>query len=243
MGFHRGWKGPAITNKKIVFYIDPNSPNCFRDKTSNILKDISGNGNHAVFQNGCTYTNEFGGGIVLDGSTSAKLSMPSQQIDSPAAFFTGGFSIEQIFKINTYQASANFGLTNQLISNGNASTYNYATQITDATTMTFTKRTSSEGLKHHHFTVPDVTDKVVHSIFVISEDGSTVTLYVNGVLINTLTINGTPIEPINSSPFNIGGAAGTTAFDGTYYACRIYASPLSASEALKNHNATKSRFL
>jgi hypothetical protein len=245
MAFARGWSGPKITKKPIVFYIDPNSPNCMYDKTSTILKDISGNGNDATFYNGCTYTSEYGGGIVLDGSTGARLSMSDQVISSPTSFNTGGFSIEQIFKISSYQPDNYYGLTNQLIRKGTASTFNYCTQVTDATTLRFTKRTSPESLKGHNFTVPDITNKVVHTVFVVSSDGSSVSLYLDGILINTIPIVGEPIEPRQdgNDPFYIGGDAGTMAFDGTYYSCRIYADELSSEEVSKNYNATKSRFI
>jgi hypothetical protein len=135
-----------------------------------------------------------------------------------------------------------------LINKGPASTYNYATQITNDTTFSFIKRTNPEGLQYHSFTVPSMLNKV-NILTLVIENGSnssidTVSCYYNGSFISALSIAGLGIVAVNGDPFHLGGL-GTTAntmFTGTYFIGRLYNRALTTAEVLQNYNATKSRF-
>ncbi len=55
MSFRYGWRGPNIVKEGLVLYVDPNSPNSYYDKTSTVLKDVSGKGYNASLLNGVIY--------------------------------------------------------------------------------------------------------------------------------------------------------------------------------------------
>lgn len=179
------------------------------------------------------------GGLTFDGTTN-NISFGAIPIASPLTVTTD-FTIEQIFKPTAYQVSNYYGIANQLLSKGTASTYNYAVQPTSDTTYSFTKRTSPEGLQYHTFTVPSMLNKV--NVVTITVTGGVVSCYYNGIFQSSTALVGAAIAGVNNDPFVIGGGgAQYTMFIGMYYAGRIYNRALSASEILKNFNAVSARY-
>lgn len=187
------------------------------------------------------------GGLIFNG-TNQYGSIASVPLASPISV-TNNFTIEQVFKPTGYAASTYYGLANMLLQKGPAAYYNYATQVTTSTSVSFIKRTINlEGLQSHTFTVPDMTNKVCFLSFVI-ENGSntsidTVTCYMNGNFIGSLLIYGSAIGAVDNEPLYLCGLASTqyTMFTGSYYCGRIYNRALSATEISKNYNALRGRF-
>jgi hypothetical protein len=203
--------------------------------------DLSYGGNNGTLTNGPTFNSSNGGSVVFDG-TDDYISGPTLATNSPLSFTNGNFTLEHWIKITAYEPSAYFGLTNMIMSKGPASTYNYATQVTNSTTLSFIHRDNSEDLIFLNFTVPTITNNITQIVFSITL--TQVSLYLNGTLIETKSLTGNPITPYSNDVLLIGGFYNTsnTNFIGNMYLHRIYNRPLSATEVLQNYNAQKSRF-
>ena len=201
--------------------------------------DLKGTQNLTIYNSPVNTTNDYGGGLILNGTTQycgATIPLAS------ALSVTTAFTIEQVFRITSFQTSSYYSLTNQLLTKGSATTYNYATQVSNDTTFTFVKRTGTESLQFTNFTVPAMKNRVRVMTLVIS--GTTVSCYSNGVFISSATYGGAAIAAVNNDPLYLGSLGNTTYtnFTGSYYIGRIYNRALSATEVEKNFNSIKTRF-
>ena len=153
---------------------------------------------------------------------------------------TTEFTLSATVKITAYQGSTYFGLTNMIFARGPATTYNYAVQITNATTIAFIKRTGSEGLQLYNSTVPTLTDRVVNIVF--RYKNNTLESYVNGVFVNRMTV--TNIAPVNGDSFAIGGLGGIndTSFTGQIYRAMVYNRALSVGEIAANYQSESFKY-
>jgi hypothetical protein len=204
-------------------------------------RDLTSNANNVTLVNGPTFNSNNGGSIVLDGTDDYIVSS-NLPTNSPLSFSDGNFTIEHWIRITAYEPSTYFGLTNMIMSKGPASTYNYATQVTNSTTLSFIHRDNSEGLVFLNFTVPTLTNNITQIVFSITL--TQVSLYLNGMLSETKNLTGNPITPYSYDELVIGGMYSTsnTNFTGNMYIHRIYNKPLSNNEVSQNYNATKARF-
>jgi hypothetical protein len=204
-------------------------------------RDLTSNANNVTLVNGPTFNSNDGGSIVLDGTDDYIVSS-NLPTNSPLSFSDGNFTIEHWIRITAYEPSTYFGLTNMIMSKGPASTYNYATQVTNSTTLSFIHRDNSEGLVFLNFTVPTLTNNITQIVFSITL--TQVSLYLNGMLSETKNLTGNPITPYSYDELVIGGMYSTsnTNFTGNMYIHRIYNKPLSNNEVSQNYSATKSRF-
>ena len=111
-----------------------------------------------------------------------------------------------------------------------------------STTLSFIHRDNSEGLIFLNFTVPTITNNITQIVFSITL--TQVSLYLNGILIETKSLTGNPITPYTNDVLLIGGLYNTsnTNFTGNMYLHRIYNRPLTADEVAQNFNAYKTRF-
>jgi hypothetical protein len=231
----------GINQQGLVFNLDMGSSLCYSG-TGTTVNDLKNNHNPSMI-NGIAYSSSDNyGALILDGLNDYLQVTGGIPLASPISLTTN-FTIEQVFKPTAYASSTYFGLANMLLQKGPASTYNYATQVSNATTVSFIKRTSPESLNFHNFTVPAMTNQINIVTFVITS-GTTVNCYFNGNFINSLAITGLAITAVNNDPLYIGSFAATTNtnFTGSYYSCRIYNRALNAQEIRQNFNALRNRF-
>lgn len=241
---HMATKG--IIQDGMVFNIDAGVSTSYPGSGTTWTNLASGAPNGTLVS-GPTYTTAYGGGLTFNG-TNTRIYFGTLSTSSQLSL-TANFTIEQIFKPTAYSTSTYFGIANQLIAKGTASTYNYATQPSTDTTFSFTKRTNAEGLQYHTFTVPSMLNNVnVVSLVIANGDNTsidTVTCYHNGNFIQTLSITGGLMVAYDNDPFYVGGGLGTTPytlFTGEYYAGRIYNRALTSAEIKKNFNAIRGRY-
>jgi len=232
-------RGPKIVRDGLVLHLDAANPKSFVSGDTQwnnmVEKTIVGT------LTGPTFDGENKGSLVFDGDTDY-VTLGNFSSGSTISFNNTSFTIEHVVKPTGYQGTENFGLSNQILSKGPAVTFNYATQVLSADTVTFTKRTDPEGLKHHSFTVPVLTDKISFISFVVNTVFSTVSCYHNGVLIGTTALLGLPITAVENDNTRFGGANTDTWFTGNIYNTRIYNRILTDEEILQNYNALKERF-
>lgn len=235
----------GLVQNGLVFNIDAGVSSSYPG-TGAAFNDIE-NGSNLTLFNSVTYSaSDCYGALVFNG-TNQYGSIASLPLASPLSV-TDNFTIEQVYKPTAFQVSNYFGLTNMLLQKGTASTYNYATQATSSTQVSFIKRTSPESLQSNTFTVPDMTNRVCSLSFVV-ENGSnsaidTVSCYMDGNFIGTQQITGAAIAAVDNDPLYLCGLGGTqyTMLIGSYYCGRIYNRALAASEIQQNFNALRGRF-
>lgn len=117
--------------------------------------------------------------------------------------FTNNFTLSAWIYPTGYHTVGTYGLMNGIIARGPATTYNYALELKDSTTISFIKRTGAEGLQFNNFTgVPTLTNKWTLVTAVVA--GGNVTLYINGQVFGSSPIVG-----------SIAGAANDRLFIGT----------------------------
>ena len=235
--------GPRIVTEGLVLAVDAADRNSYAG-SGNVWNNLGIGDYTGTLTNGPTFSAADGGSILFDG-TNDYINSSVFPVTSPFSFYTGSFTLEAIVKPIAYQTGSYFGLANMVMMKGNASTYNYAMQVTNDTTVSFIKRGSTESLQGHVFTVPSMRNRISSITFTINAAGTTVTCYFNGNLIGSTAIAGTPIQPGANDPIWIGGlSTGNlgTQFIGNIYGIKIYNIPLSAAQVAQNVAAVKSRY-
>lgn len=235
--------GPRIVTNGLVLALDAADRNSYAG-SGTTWNDLGTGGYTGTLTNGPTFSAADGGSIVFDG-TNDYINSSVYSTTSPFSFYTGSFTLEAIVEPTLYQTGSYYGLANMVMMKGNSTTYNYAMQVTNDTTVTFIKRGSTEPLQYHSFTVPSMRNRISSITFTVNSTGTTVTCYFNGNLIGSTAITGTTIQPGASDPIWIGGlstpALGTQ-FAGNIYSIKIYNFPLSAAQVAQNVAAVKSRY-
>lgn len=189
------------------------------------------------------------GGLVAAAVNAHGISL-SDQTDASAVTFDGtNFTIQHTFKMTQAATDNYYGLCNNIIAVGNATTYNYATQIKfeDNLRVRFTKRNSTENLRAHDFLVSSsLLNRTVMITFVVDQLTDVVYCYENDTLVGSQTILGDPIEPRQNGddPFKILAAytSANQAFVGELYDLKIYNRDLSPQEIKRNFYSIKGRF-
>ncbi len=144
--------------------------------------------------------------------------------------FSGNFSLSAWIKPTSYHTTGYYGLKNEFIVRGPATTYNYALQATDATTISFIKRTGSESLQFYTFSgVPALTNQ--WTLVTTTVNGTTLSLYINGTFFGSKTVG--VIGPGSNDKLSLGSHPNNTetAFAGSLDDVRIYNRAINSTEA------------
>lgn len=147
-----------------------------------------------------------------------------------AVSLTNNFTLAGWIYPTAYHTTGYFNLKNGIIAKGPASTFNYALQATDATTISFIKRTSPESLIFFNFTgIPSMTNTWTHVLVTVT--GGNLNLYVNGTLHSSQAISN--VAPGASDVLYFGTDAGGNT-EGHFYGkldeLRIYNRALNTAE-------------
>ncbi len=207
---------PKIVTDGLVLYLDAANPNSYVSGSTTWI-DISRGGNNGTLINGPTYSSLNEGSIVFDGVDDG-LTLSSALPDLPT------FTVEIVFNPSAYQymqftlGSVDF----KWRISGQTPYWNFWTSggSPQSTTM---------GV------VPPINTV---SSFVASYDGNNRRVGFNGNYLNSTSGTFTPRYPSS----NIVGSTSFEEIYGSLYSIKVYNRALSASEVLKNYNATKSRF-
>lgn len=189
--------------------------------------DVSGNDNNGTV-NGATPTigqngqanNAYsfnGTSAYIDNGTGTSLSI------------NDNLTLSAWIRPTNYHTVGYYSLKNIILARGPATTYNYALQATDDTTISFIKRTGSEGLQFYHFnSLSNLTNTWTHVVMTVQ--GTTATLYINGSLSSSKVVG--PISAVAGDRLYIGGAGATleTLFSGSIDDVRIYNRIISPTE-------------
>jgi hypothetical protein len=201
--------------------------------TGTTWTDLSGNGNTGTLVNGTSYSSANGGTMVFDGINDYVNISDSTYLDLPNTntmeFWVNSNQLNNndiiSHRFNCYGAAYNPTYTSGYVA-GKLSIY-YALNNGDWQAVS-TTTTPIIGQWYH---------------LVGTYDGSTMKVYLNGVLENTRSVSGNITQ--NDAGLDIGsynGSPAAFAGDGKISIVRYYHKTLSATEVLQNFNALKSRY-
>jgi len=182
--------------------------------------DLSGNSNNGTIDNSVTFTSNNGGGFSFDGTDEIVL--------LPKIITTNDFTVCQFI---SYTSDTGEGWTFEQ--------YNYGTGRLILSTISNKFRFFIGGNSFLSTTTLVSGQKY---FICCSRSGSNGSIYINGNLDATGTLNSNSIDDVASA---IGGSrafSSTKQFIGDIYTTNVCNKALSASEITQNYNATKGRF-
>jgi hypothetical protein len=221
---------PNIITDGLVLHLDAGNTSSYPG-TGTDWFDLTGNGNNGTLTNGVTYLTDNGGIMSFDGINDYVYTPNTNFLDLPnntsMEFWVNSNSLNNndiiSHRFNCYGAAYNPTWTNGYTP-GKLSIY-YAISGWKAVSTTTTP-------------LPNTWYHLVGTY-----DGTTMRIYLNGVLENTRNVIGNIAQ--NEAYLGIGtytGAPGTYAWDGKIPIVRYYHKTLTDNEVLQNYNALKTRF-
>ena len=218
--------GPNIVTDGLVLTLDVGNKNSYSGSGTN-WNDLSGNGNNGTLTNGPTFNSSNLGSIVFDG-VDDYVSGTGVTISSQATLLIW-------FKTSTAQTNR-YLLSLPFSSDGNNGFDIYLT---------------TGGIGSYVITYPVNIGNVSYSVgygdnlwhmVAVSYNGSALTLYWDGVQVNTSSFSGT-IKQSSNGEYNICrfGSLGLYVNANVSYV-NVYNKGLTSSEVLQNYNAIKSRY-
>ena len=222
---------PNIVLSGLVLCLDAANPKSYPG-SGTTWTDVSGNGNNGTLTNGPTYSSADGGSLVFNGSTTY-VTVP----DSPLLSFTNNiFTFDYWVKFNTV---ASIGVL------GKMTTWEYAFRSSTSGVLQFITWNLSGTQVYASPSTPSTnvsTSTWYHHLS--TADGTTNTIYVNGVLVATATRStNTMGDGTNPLILGAGGDAGGWKYlDGNLSTVKIYNRYFSAAEAAQNFNALRGRY-
>lgn len=204
--------------------------------TGTTWTDVSANGNNGTLVNSPTYSSTNNGSLVFNGTTNyvEAGSIQPQQLTLSSWFKATGAS-------NTNDAYGGVLIINSPQLTGTVVQYslNYS----------WLNQNCSVTLQFNNIRSVSPTNSVLQNTInnaVTTYDGSTLNLYLNGVLSTTLSLSVTLVYPTTGNMNVQIGRWGYTGFlrnfAGNIYNTSIYNRALSATEVTQNFNATRGRY-
>lgn len=215
---------PEIVTNGLVLNLDagfvPSYP-----RTATTWYDLSGNGNNGTLINGPTYSSDNGGSIQFDGSNDVVQVSNSNSLN-PSTNILICWAKSNTANWNAYGCLMSKRDVFIMHPNINEKTVDYFYRINNT-------------WQSQLITVPNIT---IWNMYACSWNGSSISAYLNGQLINSGAKTGT----LNTSDTGILEIGKDDTFarylNGNISQVCIYNRALSATEVLQNYNATKSRF-
>jgi len=234
MGFYRG---PNLVTNGLVLSLDAGNTKSYPGSGTTWL-DKSGYGNNGTLTNGPTFSSDNGGSLVFDG-TNDFVSIPIQNLDRPCTFSMW----VNLSSLTGYQTF--FGQdTSQSILRGR---FYFQKPGGTAEGFILNKVNFSIVLSGGGVVPVNSNNVIVTNIwynYTAVLTTTTISLYENGILQNTVNDSNTFLTPNTTITLNAGYYNNSIAdyINGKSSSFLIYNRALSSQEILQNYNATKSRF-
>jgi hypothetical protein len=218
---------PKIVTDGLILYLDAANNKSYVSG-STTWTDISRSGLSGTLTNGPTFNTGSGGNIVFDGSNDFVDCGNNSSLD-----LTNNFSLGVWLRRNSTQPSPDSGIVGKI-----TETDGYVGYMLwyDGAGITLYIRS---GIRASTGAIIANTNYYVVGTY----NGSTASIYVNGILVNS---NSTSVVAIpTGANFQIGryfSFSGARNFAGNIFNTQVYNRALSASEVLQNYNATRTRF-
>ena len=234
--------GPTIVTNGLVLALDAGDRNSYPG-SGTTWGDLAGSNNGSLI-NGPTFNSDNGGSIVFDGVDDYVIIPYNTSID-----FAGdkNITVFQFIKVNSFNDNMT-SLIWEDIKDGNGY---------EPVAIRYGWINSSTKYANFALAWDSNTETVVNSTTVIQQnqiynvvgtyDGTSMKIYINGILENSNSETRTIRTPLSSDARWIIGAGELTAtsyrqFNGNISTTQIYNRALTATEVLQNYNAQKGRF-
>jgi hypothetical protein len=214
---------PQLVKSGLTFLVDASNPESYPG-SGTVWYDISGKNYNINLLNGPTYSGEYGGAIVFDGTNDYGITRSLTQLEMGNRSCTIGAwfrTTDSIGAIATKRGAGSgyqhYIYTGKLYADG----YSTSTGVFSASAIN--------------------NNTVKYGVVVFDYANSTIRLYINGVADNTASLSSGGDD--TSAYFNIARSQQyTDHFAGTIYSVQVYNKALSATEILQNFNAGRGRF-
>jgi hypothetical protein len=225
MGFSRG---PKVVTDGLVLALDAGSKKSYPG-SGTTWTDLSGNGNTGTLINGPTFNSANGGSIVFDGVNDYVLVTGNSTLQPTSITLEAFFQRDGGRTIISYSPD----------SNGATKTYSFE-QVSNSSQ--FLSRVVTSNNASVTLNGPILATSTWYQV-VMTYNGSTVTLYINGSSYTSTSATGN-ISYVSNSNLNIGRKNNGDGeyISGKFSIVRVYSRALSPIEILQNYNATKTRF-
>jgi hypothetical protein len=217
---------PHIVTDGLVLCLDAANPRSY-PLSGTSWNDLSGNGNHGTLVNGPTFNSNNGGFFGFDGT--------NDRIDFPTTYISSGISMSLETWIKPGSSQNQYAVifdyyhgTGGWAIQQNSNTLNsfYFAWLTNGWQISPGISLSSSKFNH----------------FVVAQNGTSVTGYVDGNSVMAYTGNNTNVY-MSGRTLHIGGwGLGGRHFNGSIVSPKIYNRALSANEVKQNFNATRGRY-
>jgi hypothetical protein len=233
--------GANIVRSGLIIELDAASQNSYPG-SGTVWTDLSGNNNTFELYNTASYSTNGNGSIFFNGTTSGVSGS-----DAAVYSITGTITLEVWMYLTT---SGNLFIIGKGPSNNAGTNYpgNYELQTQTNNVFRFMHQTTTSN-GNNSFAYYDTPTNVysnnawIHTVAVC--DGSTATIYVNGVAYAaTRTFIGTNggLVSTNTQTLKIARRTDGVVMAGNIASVKMYNRLLSATEAQQNYNATRGRF-
>jgi hypothetical protein len=215
---------PQLVKSGLTFLVDASNPESYPGRGT-VWYDISGKGYNINLVNGPTYSGEYGGAMVFDGTNDYGITRSLAQLEMGNRSCTIAAWFKTTDTTGAIATKRGTGTGYELYIYGSGKLY--ADGYSTATGV---------------FSVSAINNNTVkYGVVVFDYPNSTIRLYINGVADNTASLSSGGND--TSAYFNIARSQQyTDYFAGTIYSVQVYNKALSATEILQNFNAGKGRF-
>ena len=225
--------GPNTVTSGLVLELDAGNIKSYQSGSTTWRNLTGNNNNNAVLVNGPTFTGSYGGAVVFDGTNDYAYIPATNNL----SFNNSSFTYSLTFSI------PNWTFTNEriVLEYGNQG-YNGYYQFTFYPNATTFRTLGISGYSTWFDTTVDfLADQNYNVVLTYNLATSLVSLYINGVLVNSAARTGT--SGATPQILYIYSRAGIVSFQkGNLYNLSAYNRALPAQEVLQNYNATKTRF-
>ena len=218
------------TSDNLVLHYNPNMPESYSGTGTSVI-DLAGNGLNGTMTN-ISYANP---AFTFNGSSS-QVSIPDNAVLEPG---TGSWSIE-VWMNNSGSSGTVIGKYNN---GGNAANISYALRLTAANTIRADFSNGSNAQVTDNYTF--AANNWVQMVYVWDKTNNNIYTYSNGALKQTKAIaisGGILNATTNLFLGSYNGGEYSQYFNGKMGIVRIYKKALSATEVLKNYDASKSLY-
>jgi len=223
--------GPRVVTDGLVLALDAADKNSYPG-SGTTWTDLSGQGNNGTLINSPGYTSTNGGGITFDGTndrgtfTSPITSTSNQTYEIwTNAIASASAASGYAYLLHNNNADTTTG--NSYLTIGIKPTQQYYAALNGA------YATISSGVTANNSNIVQI---------ILTWDGLTQRMYVNGDLKDSEALTGTPQNFSTTTSFGDDKSTTYRMIQGNIYSIKIYNRALTPQEIQQNYNATKSRF-
>lgn len=248
MAINYQYQGPKITNRNLLFYLDPNNINSYNYiNGNNKIYDVSKNNYTGSFTGSITYTNNNNEGNFSFHGTPSSIGL-SNQLNNFLTI-TSSFSIQTLCNFNSFDSFSGFNYGPVLFGNNYDSVINNGVQLRINTSGQILIILASYNAGVQYFLATSDTSLSLNTWYLItvtyngSGNESGLKIYINGTQdTNTINFSGVVTDIYSTGSYYIGNTPEGGQFSGSISYFQTYGNELKPVEIYNNYLAVKDKF-